>query len=312
MDVLSGRDNTIRAFWHGEQLSIYEQLCLTSFIKHEHEVELYSYQRLQVPPGVRLCDANEIIPESEFLHCTRGPGKWDLFAFSDLFRYALLCQKGGIWIDTDVLCLNHFSTIPDRCVGWESEEYAAVGVMKFPPSDPLCLQLYTTAKGSQKRKIAWAEIGPRLLTKVLRQPHDCHVLPPVAFYPIPWQEAWKLIDPNKLAECEDRAKSAYCVHWWNNILAEIGLPKTALPPKGSYLHQQAERVLGSNALSAWPEALVRTWIRNYRNSELLAHPNLDRPITHLIKSNFRTVTNDLYLIIEAARTHLSRVGRQVP
>ena len=311
MDGLNGRDCTIRTFWHGEQLSIYEELCLTSFIKHDHEVELYSYQQLKVPLGVRLCDANEILPESDFLTCTRGPGRWDLFAFSDLFRYALLCQRGGIWIDTDVLCLKHFSSIPSRCVGWESEEYAAVGVMKFPPHDPLCGELYEKANNSKQRKIAWAEIGPRLLTQTLKQPHDCHVLPPAAFYPISWQEAWKLIDPKSLDECEARAQSAYCVHWWNNILSEIGLPKNALPPQGSYLFQQAQKILGTSVLSAWPEALVRTWTRNYRNSELLAHPNLDRPITHLLKSNFGTITNDLRLIIEAVQTRLSRFCRSI-
>ncbi len=310
MDDLNGKDNTVRTFWHGEQLSIYEYLCLTSFVKHEHEVELYSYQQLEVPSGVRLCNADDIVPERDFHHCTRDPGRWDIPAFSDLFRYALLYQRGGIWIDTDVLCLQSFATIPSRCVGWESEEYAAVGVMKFPPNDPLCGELYRRAKDSKQRTIEWASIGPRLLTKILKQAHDCHVLLPAAFYPIPWQDAWKLIDPKRANECETLARSSYCVHWWNNILGEIGLPKNALPPKGSYLYQQAQKILGSDALHAWPEVLVRTWTRNYRNSEVLAHPNLDRPLTCLLKSDFRTITNDLWLIIDAIGRHLSRACRQ--
>src|SRR5690348_8763587 len=112
MDSFSGNENTVRTFWHGDQLSIYEELCLASFVRHEHEVEIYSYNDLNVPAGVRLCDANSILPESDLLHCMHGPGKWDIPTFSDLFRYALLFQKGGIWIDTDVLCHQSFASIP--------------------------------------------------------------------------------------------------------------------------------------------------------------------------------------------------------
>jgi hypothetical protein len=307
MDACRNSDNIVRTFWEGGPLSMYEELSLLSFVKHQHEVEIYAYHPLKVPPGVRLCDANEILPKSDLLQCMRAPASWDIPTFSDLFRYALLYQKGGIWVDTDVLCHQSFATIPSRCVGWESEEYAAIGVMKFPEQDPLCGELYRRAKDSTDRQVAWAELGPRLLTKLLKQPHNCHVLPSEAFYPIPWQDAWKLIDPERLDECEALSKSAYCVHWWNNILAEIGVPKSALPPKGSYLFEQAQRILGSPSLHAWPASLAKTWTRNYRNSELLLHPNLDRPITYLMKSNHKMIANDVRLIIDAIKRQFSHL-----
>ena len=46
--------NIVRTLWHGSALSIYEELSLRSFVKCGHEVEVYAYETIDVPQGVRL------------------------------------------------------------------------------------------------------------------------------------------------------------------------------------------------------------------------------------------------------------------
>src|SRR3954467_14258102 len=94
----------INELWIG-QLSPVEQLCLKSFVAKGHNVHLYTYDAIEnVPQGVTLQDAAQILPPSQIFRNRRGRGKGSLAGFSDLFRYKLLLDKGGWWVDTDVFC----------------------------------------------------------------------------------------------------------------------------------------------------------------------------------------------------------------
>lgn len=107
-------DNRIvNALWVGRTLSLIELLTLYSFTYHGHIVHLWTYDTIltPLPPGVILKDANDIIPESEIFYKKHkdpvaGVGKGSIGApFSDLFRYKLLYEYGGWWVDMDVTCL---------------------------------------------------------------------------------------------------------------------------------------------------------------------------------------------------------------
>ncbi|MDD9855316.1 MAG: hypothetical protein OXU88_03945, partial [Gammaproteobacteria bacterium] len=77
----------VQSLWIGEQLSPIEQLCARSFMHHGHEFILYVYDEpAGVPDGVRVADANAILPASAvFMH---NIGTYAIF--SDWFRWALL------------------------------------------------------------------------------------------------------------------------------------------------------------------------------------------------------------------------------
>jgi len=66
------------------------------------------------PENVILKDANKIIPESQVFRKKLadpklGVGKGSFGSpFSDLFRYKLLYEHGGWWVDMDVTCLKPF------------------------------------------------------------------------------------------------------------------------------------------------------------------------------------------------------------
>ena len=245
--------NIVRTMWHGSPLSVFELLSLLSFARCGHKVELYAYSNLKVPSGIRLCDANAVLPESRVFSNTGGWWHGTFAAFSDIFRYKLLYEKGGIWADLDTLCLKSLRDLPDECVGWVDNSSVGIGIMKFPAGSRLCEEFYSSAIAAGEYRAFGAEnIGPALVTRLLAEGrHACNPLPISAFYPIHLSEASKLFDPEEVAYCEERTKTSYSVHWWNNVLKGIGVQKEELPPMGSFLRLKAEEVFfGTSDLKA--------------------------------------------------------------
>ena len=76
-----------QSLWIGP-ISPYESMCMRSFIDQGHDFDLYTYNgtgECQVPAGVRLRDASEILSENEYFTYQTGPGKGSHSAFSNLF-----------------------------------------------------------------------------------------------------------------------------------------------------------------------------------------------------------------------------------
>ena len=54
--------NIIQSLWIGKELSVMEQMCLSSFVKNGHEVHLYTYDNVKnIPEGVQIKDGNDIL-----------------------------------------------------------------------------------------------------------------------------------------------------------------------------------------------------------------------------------------------------------
>src|SRR5437764_1467400 len=127
-----------QGFWHGPPLDVVLRACLQSFIEQGHAFHLYVYEPVDVPDGVVLMDANEVIPFEEIFYY-RDPttGRKDLGPFSDLFRFRLLDMRGGWWVDVDTVCLS--SHIPQADSAWAREfpEYspAALGTSSIALSE---------------------------------------------------------------------------------------------------------------------------------------------------------------------------------
>ena len=69
---------------------------MRSFINHGHSFDLYTYDlKMTVPGGVRLKDASQILKKRDYFTYKTGPGKGSPSAFSNLFRYKLLYERGG-------------------------------------------------------------------------------------------------------------------------------------------------------------------------------------------------------------------------
>jgi hypothetical protein len=101
-----------QTFWMGKPFTNLEYISLNSFIKNDCIVHLYTYQKKigNVPEGVIIKDASNILPESElFTYSNDSLGKSSISAFTNLFRFKLLFDKGNYWIDTDIVNIKKFN-----------------------------------------------------------------------------------------------------------------------------------------------------------------------------------------------------------
>ena len=80
---------------------------MKSFADYGHKTRLYSYDPdLNVPEGVELADASEIMPDVPDLTTYNG-----VAPFSDRFRLNMTAKTGEVWVDCDVAALR---PMPDQ------------------------------------------------------------------------------------------------------------------------------------------------------------------------------------------------------
>ncbi len=141
----------VNGLWIGSALRPIEQLTIRSFLAHGHVFALWTYQEVQnVPEGTIVKDANEIIQENDvfsYAHVNQfGHGKGSYAGFSDLFRYKLLFDKGGIWVDMDIVCLQPFDIKVDYFFRWHHKTKAVGNILKCPKGSPIMEWCYQQAK----------------------------------------------------------------------------------------------------------------------------------------------------------------------
>src|SRR5262245_50707816 len=99
----------VQSLWIGERLGTMGRLGLASFLANGHEFHLYCYDRISdVPKGAVIRDASEILPRDQAFAYQTGFGQGSHSGGSNFFRYKLLLERGGWWVDTDVVCLQRF------------------------------------------------------------------------------------------------------------------------------------------------------------------------------------------------------------
>jgi hypothetical protein len=246
----------IQMFWHGAPLSRVEQLSLASFVHHGHPVHLYAYDPIDaVPLGVTMRDAGEILPRDRIFRHRRTQS---LAPFADWFRYRLLFERGGIWADTDVVCLGPFDYAQARVFGWQDEEMINNAVIGLPAGDPLASWMATCCehpnrwlpyddfairmhklqrrllRGNQRGDIRWGESGPIGLTRAIRHfGYTGEALPAWHFYPVPYA-AFRTLFESPGANGEIALRDARAVHLWNNLIERDGSKHTRFPPDSPF------------------------------------------------------------------------------
>jgi hypothetical protein len=236
------RPETFQSFWHGPTLSLNERLSMSSFVNAGHSYDLYSFNReLAVPAGVNLRDARELANEDEFFVYADGPGKGSPAAFSNLFRYRLLAERGGWWVDTDVIHLGKPLTCADLFFAREDDTFVATGVLRFPRQHPVVLRCLDEAEKAGKL-MSWGVTGPRLMTRIIAENglFDRAAAAETA-YPIHWSRWHHVLKPSARAAVEQRLGPALFLHLWNELFRRAGVDKNIAPPRGSYLRWEMER-----------------------------------------------------------------------
>jgi mannosyltransferase OCH1-like enzyme len=99
-------NNIIQGLWFGPRLSRFEYNSIKSYLKQGYEYHLYTYGKVEnIPDGVIIKDGNEILDKKYIFHY-----EGSIAPFSDIFRYKLLYERGGVWTDCDIICVKR---LPD-------------------------------------------------------------------------------------------------------------------------------------------------------------------------------------------------------
>lgn len=171
---LSADNRAVHGMWIGETLSKMELLTIRSFLRHGHEFHLWVYDLPQtvLPKEVILEDANEIIPQKRIFKKAEtdpetGIGKGSCSPFSDLFRYKLLYEKGGYWVDMDVTCLRPFN-FSEPYVFRSHRVGVAANIIKCPPHSRLMKMAYEKIARQTCPHSEWL-MPLRLLSQLIRR-----------------------------------------------------------------------------------------------------------------------------------------------
>ncbi|HMU97248.1 MAG TPA: glycosyltransferase [Chitinophagales bacterium] len=139
--------NQVHSLWIGNSLSAMELLTIQSFIENDFVFNLWVYEKINnLPQGIILKDANEIISVHQIFKYKNqnkfGHGKGSVSGFSDLFRYKLLYDKGGIWTDMDITCLQSFEIKEPYFFRYHHQIGMVGNFMKVPAKSDLMWYCY--------------------------------------------------------------------------------------------------------------------------------------------------------------------------
>jgi hypothetical protein len=221
-----------QSFWHGGEISPLAWLSLSTFVDKGHDVRVYCYDDLDLPPGVTGLSANSVVDRSELrrVHGSIAP-------FADLFRYRLLWDAGGWWIDTDVMLTGRVAGAPDIAFAEEEPGAVNVAVLKVPPRHPLLAGILGELNGVDIADLPYSATGPDMFTRhVSKLGMQSRCLDTQDVYPIHWLEAFKFLLPECQSEIETRVKTSTFVHIWNGMFRDWGFSfDRHAPIAGSFL-----------------------------------------------------------------------------
>ena len=263
MTTISEDNRVVQGLWVGGRLSALERLCVRSFCAHGHEFHLYHYDELHNVPrvdGLRVISGEEILPRRDLFAHKKYKG---YSIFSDHFRWELLRQRGGWWMDMDSICLRPLDFPADTPVfGEETTVDVATGVLKFPRGHVLASALADACadvdnfvpwdtprrrmKKIRRRAMFWEDSrkrqsfgesgGPAAFTGALKYfgMRDA-AAPPHIFYPVPCGWFPYLLDGtlSDMGALEPLLSRSYAVHFWNTFWGITGADKDGNYPANS-------------------------------------------------------------------------------
>jgi len=196
----------IQSLWIGDNLSLAEILCITSFMYQGHEFHLYVYNEVtNVPTGCIVKNANDIVPQS-------------LFTNEIIFKYKLLYDKGNYWVDIGFICLQ-FLYFTEKYLFIYDTTFSVpnAGIIKCQKGSDIMKYCYEMCRMTQLK-----DIGNKLLDNgVKKYILANYVKPWYYFCPVNYEDLNKIITPSNL----NIDKSWYSLYICNEFFTENKLDK---------------------------------------------------------------------------------------
>ncbi|KAK4315081.1 hypothetical protein Pmani_013675 [Petrolisthes manimaculis] len=159
----------------------------------------------------------------------RNNTKWPEVNLSDLLRLGLVWEFGGVYLDTDVVCLRSLNTLVNT-LAWQDRHTLGSGAFHFTPRHPVMARIMHHARKTFKSD-RWGASGPEAFTSAVQEHcgrklkpgslvQNCPnvtVLPITTFYPVPatvWKTIFTKQQPRDVAQ---RFPKAYLLHTWRSL-----------------------------------------------------------------------------------------------
>jgi len=229
----------IQSLWVGDRLSAMERLCIASFLRHGHPFHLYVYQDTAgIPPGTVVLDGNSILPASRIFtyreHRTYA-------GFANFFRYKLLLERGGWWVDADTVCIKPFDFSEPYVFsseGINGHQTVNVGAVKVPPGSPVMQYAWDACEQMNTAELQWSQCGPSLARKAVEACSlQQYVKPPAAFCPVHFTDWEKMLQAAGPWAFDD---GTHAIHLWNELWRRSSRDKDAAYPDDC-LYEQLKR-----------------------------------------------------------------------
>jgi Glycosyltransferase sugar-binding region containing DXD motif len=235
-----------QSLWVGRSLRWIERLCIKSYLDNGWRFQLYAYDEPDnVPDGCEVLDASAIIPAKDVFKEGYGSGSHagSIGAFSDLFRYALLHKRGGMWTDTDVINCRKFEPDGKRFISTELSDAGLVtlngAIMAAPAGDELVGRAYDRARAllASNEKMFFTRIGPYLLAEVALDlgVDTIELMPPAFLSPISWMNTATLLQPFDVLMSREDFKQAINIHVFTETWRTLGLGLDQPPSPQTFL-----------------------------------------------------------------------------
>lgn len=234
-----------QSLWVGRSLRWIERLAIKSYLDNGWRFQLYVYSDPDnVPAGCEVLDANAIIPEREVFK--EGPGSGlhagSIGAFSDLFRYKLLHDRGGLWTDTDVINLQSYEPDGKCFLATEITDAGFVttngALMAMPPGDPFVAEAYRRAEELlHSNRMFFTRIGPYLLAELLTEAGLDHVdlMPPHFLSAVFWMNTGSLLATYESVSKRADISRAINLHVYTEMWRLLGLGLETPPDPATFL-----------------------------------------------------------------------------
>jgi len=232
--------SVVKGLWIGEELGKIERLCIKSFQKQGHIFELFTYGKVKgIPEKTIIRDGNEILEEKEIF-------KYDesYLPFSDLFRYKMLYDEGGTWVDMDMICIKPlifhekfvFSAERTRQKGAYShhlEEIPSNNILKAPAKSTFYLELFSKCFLNRKNVKKQTYFLTYMKEFIKKYEYEEYVKPYNYFNPVDYWNVKELlcdhaqVFPSKYGTTsytrEEVLNGCYTIHTWRNLIRKRNL-----------------------------------------------------------------------------------------
>lgn len=235
----------ISSFWYTPKgykgIGLMEILTIKSWLDNGYKFHLYTYNLddkiflkfQELFSNFILKDANEIVPFSEYFSDDRGAG---VATFSDYFRYILLYLRGGVWVDLDMVCLNHMDLSQEYIFNQETDENGIERItnsfLKFPKNSDFGKNLIQEAKKiiDNKKIIPWGVIGPNFLDKLVKENKlEKYALDYKDTCQVPYYKVFDFINKDKNID-----ENRLCLHLFSEMWRKNNINKNYFYKDGIY------------------------------------------------------------------------------